>query len=191
MDNKKVLIEDDRLTPDLERVRKGGINGFRNKNARTFDSDFELKPPSRHYYAELIDGLWYWVNGCPECNGEKGKWAYIKCEKHNVCVTCSKKSKDTKIRWGHEYGFECNTCRTIKNKKNKARALAKVAENEYDEYDFHYMNECKCPHCATVYDDIYESEGEQECEVCGGKFSIEVDYTPYFSTTVIGERVTE
>src|SRR5271168_4613785 len=98
-----VLIEDERLTPDLMRIRNGSHQVFYKSENRSFESDFVIEPPLKHVYAELTDGQWYWVNGCDECHGREGTWlTYIKCEKHDVCHQCKTSRKELKQSvWGH------------------------------------------------------------------------------------------
>ena len=54
------------------------------------------------------------------------------------------------------------------------------------------MDECKCPHCATIIHIEGEDYRDQnmECDTCGGMFGLRIEYEPSFTTTVIGERVT-
>ena len=74
---------------DWDRYRAEG--GVQNADVKMHDKPdtIRLKPPEEHYYAQLIDGEWWWVNGCGLCNGRPRDWAtYIECKKHDVCRTC-------------------------------------------------------------------------------------------------------
>ncbi len=195
----KMLIDDDRLTPDMNRVRSGSTMLFRKDYGdREFtnekNADAVIKAPRHELKAELIDGLWYWVNDCPECNGKEPVHPYVKCEKHDVCVTCGIKRKDIEgIPWGHRNGVRCRPCQSVINEAAKREALEKVAEEEYDEGDYRYTDELLCPHCGTKqHHEMSDGEpsSEDTCETCGGKFSTEIDYSWTYSTEVIGERVT-
>ncbi len=79
----KELINDDRLTPTMRRLRDGSTQLFReaSKNDGSFiNSDNAcviLKHEKRSMYAELIDGFWYWVEGCGPCKGEKRSFRSI------------------------------------------------------------------------------------------------------------------
>ena len=74
---------------DFERYRGEGGNKGSGVEIHDKPDTVRLKPPKQHYHAQLIDGEWWWVNGCGECNGRPRDWGtYIECEKHNVCRTC-------------------------------------------------------------------------------------------------------
>jgi len=196
----KILINDDRLTPDMERVRAGKIQMFRKPNkSREFinqqNADVVLEPPRRELYAELIDGKWWWVNGCAQCNGKSRGWrAYIECEKHDVCRVCGKKRVDIKeVVWGHPDGWWCESCKEADRKEKAIKALRSVAETEYDETDYHYNDDIVCPHCGT-HSNYDGSEGPPEsdeiCDVCGGEYSVEHEISITFSTACKGTRIT-
>jgi len=194
------LINDDRLTTDMKVTRAGSTMLFRRDYGdRHFTSvenaDVIIEAPRRELFAKLIDGNWYWVNDCPECNGKEPRWAYIKCEEHDRCVDCRIKKSEIEgnIVWGHERGFRCNSCQEYLNKKTRREALEKVAKEEYDPYDYRSNDDIVCPHCKTVHHHEL-CDGlpgpEMKCEVCGGEFEVETEYTVTYSTSVIGERVT-
>lgn len=114
-------------------------------------------------------------------------------DKHNVCRLCSThRSKLTETPWGHPEGFTCKPCQDAVDAVAKAAALAKVAESDYDEWDYRNLDECKCPHCATVIHIETEDYGDKnmECDTCDGLFELQIEFEPNFTTTVIGERVT-
>jgi len=157
--------------------------------------EVRLDAPEVGLYAERIDGTWYWVSGCAKCNGKGEKYSYVVCDKHNVCVRCSThRSKLTETPWGHPDGFMCKPCGDVLAAIAKAEALTKFAEEGYDDHDFQHMDECKCPHCATKVhlesEDYGSGSKTMTCSTCNGAFSLEIEYTPSFTTTVIGERVT-
>ncbi|MGH8387907.1 MAG: hypothetical protein ACRESJ_20875 [Pseudomonas sp.] len=98
----------------------------------------------------------------------------------------------TETPWGHPDGFTCKPCQDTEDAEAKAAALAKVAESEYDEWDYHGLDECKCPHCATVIHIEAEDYGDKnmECDTCNGLFELTTEYSVSFTTMVIGERIT-
>ena len=196
---KKIPIENNKLTPNMKLSRSGSTMMFRKdygdrKITRIDNADVVIKAPKPELVAELIDGEWYWFNDCDECNGNGKDWGYVKCEKHNVCVTCGTPRKDIKgTAWGHRKGFRCDPCQTALNEQARRKALEKVAEKEYDEWDHQYTDDLLCPHCGTKqHHEMSDGEpsSENECEICGGKFSVEIDYSWTYSTRVIGERET-
>jgi hypothetical protein len=193
----KILIVDARLTPDMIRIRSGRKQEFHDPNNRSHPSegaDVTLIPPRPELYAENIDGQWYWVNGCAECNGKpRDCWmSYIECETHNVCRTCKTPRKAlTAIPWAGKHGWQCQPCADAEREATKAERLAAIAAEDYDESDYENLNEIKCPHCGTAYEpdgEVYDRSVD-ECEICGGQYSVEVEYTVTYSTKVIGERL--
>jgi len=213
MTDKKISkIGDPRLSEYTQRTRSGRIQvfytGTDNRDFARYKAEgggtgvavemhdkpdvIRLEPPERHWYAELIDGEWWWLNGCGECNGEPRSWStYIECEKHNVCRTCEIPRAELKEPpWGGANGWQCKPCADAEREALKRERLLAVAEKEYDEYDYMNRGRVVCPHCETAYSpDDPESSEEKECEICGGKYSLEVEYEVRYSTTVIGERL--
>lgn len=195
---KNELINDNRLTPTMERVRSGRTQLFREKNKddRTFISskncDVSLEHENKEMYAKLIDGQWYWVNGCGPCNGEERSWdTYIECEKHDVCSICSiprKKVKGNSV-WGGSKGWICKPCHEAKALEVRCMAFAKLGG---EEPDCNYTDEIICPHCGSKLsnDDMHEDQ-DIECHVCEGEISLEVGHTAYYSTSIKGKRITE
>ena len=120
---------------------------------------------------KLIDGEWYWVSGCGECNGEERDWmTYIECEKHDRCSVCSKNRKDIKgPAWGGKRGWTCNSCYEFKQSEIRREAFEKLGG---EEPDCSYNDEIICPHCGSKIsnDDMYESQ-DIECHVCYGEIS--------------------
>ena len=190
---KPILIKDARLTPNLNRVRNGKTQEFTKPGNRGCGPDFKITPPSREFYAELIEGQWYWVNGCAECNGKPRDWStYIECEKHDVCRTCGiKRSELVDPPWGGKNGWQCQSCAKAESDAEKAEALQRVASQEYNELDYWGNDNVVCPHCGSSYEVDDEPGDEETCEVCGGSYSVEVEYTVTYSTKVIGERILE
>lgn len=195
---KKELIINDKLTPIMDRVRSGSLQLFRDtkKDDRSFinekNCDVALKHENKEMYAELIEGKWYWVSSCRECNGEpRDSWgSYIECEKHDVCSCCGRPRKDFKESvWGGKHGWTCNSCMEIKKLQIKTEAFEKLNGEEPDTM---WQDEIICPHCGSEIsnDDIYESQ-ELTCGVCEGEMELEVEYTASYTTAVKGERITE
>ena len=180
MNNYPILINDSRLTPDLRRIRSGTTQEFQYLETakRTFKADFTIEPPERHIYAELVDGQWFWVNGCDECHGREGSWVtYIKCEEHDVCRSCKiPRSRLTETPWGHPKGFECKSCHTTRREIEKMDALSKVQRKIYHEWDYEGLTSPTCPYCEYEYEpchNFYEADDEViECDRCDNKFKL-------------------
>jgi len=190
-----IAINDPRLMPDLRRRRNGSAMEFykpENRSLQSRDADVSIKAPRRELFADLIDGKWYWVNDCPECNGQEPKWAYVKCTKHDVCLTCrTPRSELKEIPWGHVAGFRCKPCQDAIDATNRREALERVAGKDYDEWNYLNTDNVVCPHCETSYQpESGQGEGNETCQTCGGEFSVEVEYSVTYSTSVVGERVT-
>ena len=194
---KKELINDDRLTPTMERIRNGKTQLFRERNPsdRTFinkeNSDVTLEHKNKEMFSELIDGEWYWVSGCAECNGnERGHNSYIECEKHDVCSCCgiSRKELNDSV-WGGHKGWTCKPCMEAKELEIRRKAFEKL---DGEEPDCYYTDEIICPHCGSEIckDEIRESQ-ETECGVCGGEVEVEVEYILNYTTKIKGKRITE
>ena len=194
--NTKILIPE--ISGDwTERLRAGGTNiwnhALHGKPHRNGLPEVRLDPPETGLYAELIDGAWYWVSGCAKCNESGEKYSYSVCDKHNVCRLCSiHRSKLKETPRGHPEGFTCKPCQDAEDAVAKAAALAKVAQTDYDEWDYRNLDECKCPHCATVINIETEDYGDKnmECDTCNGLFELATEYSVSFTTKVIGERIT-
>lgn len=195
---KNELINDKRLTQTMGRIRQGRTQLFREKNKddRTFvnsdNCDVSLEHEKKEMYAKLIDGQWYWVNGCAECNGDDRNWmTYVECEKHDVCSLCSIPRKEVKGNsvWGGSKGWICKPCMEAKNLERRRQAFANL---DGEEPDCSYNSEIICPHCGSKIsnDDIHENQ-DIECHVCEGEISLEVEYTAYYSTSIKGKRITE
>lgn len=196
----KILINDDRLTPTMERIRNGKTQLFRerNPNDRTFISsekcDVALTHEDKSMFAELIDGQWYWVSGCAECNGEPRDWmSYVECELHDRCRECNTNRKDIKeTPWGGKRGWICKPCNDAYNLLKRLEAFEKYNEVKDDSYFFLYTDDIKCPHCASTIssDDVYDDQ-ILDCSVCDGSLNVEISISRSFSTSIHGKRVTE
>ena len=187
------LIEDERLTPELNRTRSGSEQQFYYGN-KDKNPLFTLTHPSnKAMYAELIDGKWYWVNGCNKCKGMRGS-SYVTCQKHDGCESCGCSRGDFEGNaWGSRNGWICGPCYDKEWKEARWKALSAVAAMGDDKIDCEYNSNIVCPHCASVVEPCTADglpEGEEECCVCGGVYYIEPDVEITYSTKIVGERVT-
>lgn len=153
---------------DFDRYRAEG--GGRTANVKMHDKPdtIRLQPPEQHYYAKLIDGEWWWVDGCDQCNGRKRNgFTYIDgCKKHGVCRTCALPPDQIEGScWGDRDGWQCSRCRDAEHQEEKETALAAMPA-EYHSYDFHDQDEITCPYCAYGFTDSWEcsSYDNEECE---------------------------
>lgn len=190
--NTKILIPD--IPGEWDRYsRQGNTSVWNDVWHKNGLPEIKKVPPERGMSAKNIEGKWYWVSDCAECNGQDPSYVYIKCEAHDVCVTCQiPRTEISGGAWGHKRGFRCKPCQSTLDAEERASKLKSVSDSEYDEYDYLFQDEIICPHCG----DKTEPEGEQnsdseECEVCGGDYSIETNVEVTYSTRVVGERVTE
>ena len=209
-DKKVRKINDERLTDYTKRTRSGSEQVFYQGND---DRDFaryraegggrehnvimhdkpdtiRLQPPEKHFYAKLVDGEWWWFNGCGPCNGEPRSYkTYIECEKHDVCRTCGKSRKEAGTAWGGSNGWQCKTCHDVEHNAAKEDALEAFSLAEHDDSDFMFNDQVVCPHCALSYDpdDMYE-DTEVTCDRCDGVYNVELDHSTSYSTEIIGER---
>ncbi len=201
MEKFKLKIEDDRLNPTLSRTRCGKEQKFYPPNYKSWDKDvlFILLPPSDEMYAELIDDVWYWVKGCNKCKDSMNygeSYSYQVCYEHNRCVQCNTHRKDlTEVPWGHKDGFICKPCADKNDMEIRRKAFEKVNSEDYDEDNYLYQNSVICPHCGsdngTEDVDYTETQLEQECHVCTGRYRLTLNYSVDYSTEVIGERITK
>lgn len=211
-DIKISLINDDRLKCYTQRTRSGSEQIFYTGNdSRDFEryknegggikpsvimhdkpDTIRLTPPERHYYAELINGEWWWVNGCAECNGLPRDWmTYIECDKHNVCRTCKTPRRDLKeAPWAGKNGWQCKPCADAQHEIDKQTALAAMPE-EYDEWDYQDLEEITCPYCAYEFSDSWESsdadEEIKECPRCDNQFKVTAVHSLTFNCYRIEE----
>jgi len=209
--NKICKISDDRIKGYVNRTRNGSLQVFYTGNdSRDFEryrlegggkkhnvemhdkpDTININPPEKHFYAELIDGEWWWVNGCAECNGRPRDWTtYIECDEHNVCRTCKMpRAQITEIPWAGKSGWQCTPCADAKKQKLKEEALKAFDDAEYDEHDFRNTDEITCPHCATKnecdLEHYSDSEFEMKCRICDEKFAVEKSYIVSYTTRQI------
>ena len=211
-DKKICKIQDPRLAGYTNRTRSGSHQVFYTGNdSRDFDryhaeggasnhsvkmhdkpDTIQLEPSEKHHYAELIDGEWWWLNGCAECNGNPRDWmTYIECDKHNVCRSCrASRSEITEPPWGGKSGWQCVPCANAEKAALKLERLQAMAAKEYDEWDYQNQDEVICPHCEYSFQpDSDDPDGSEQCEVCDGEYTVDTEYSRTFSTTVVGERV--
>ena len=183
-----IPINDPRLTPNMIRIRAGRFQEFYEPDDRKQrDSKIRLEHPEKHFFAELINGQWCWVNGCDKCNGkEEAYGGYIRCDKHDVCCTCGiLRSQLKEIPWGHVRGFQCKPCVQKQHNIEKAEALAKMGE--YNEWDYENIDELKCPYCDFEMDEWWEHLGDEreeaiiECLRCDNKFKATYATIPRFT----------
>ncbi|MFA8451797.1 MAG: hypothetical protein ACEPOW_13970 [Bacteroidales bacterium] len=190
--SEKTPINDDRLTRTMKRVRSGRTQVFTEQYAKDDNNAIRIQHERKEMYAELIDGEWYWVNGCAECNGEPRDWmTYIECEKHDRCSVCGINAKEIKGAgvWGGKHGWTCNSCHDAEELDRRNEAFSKL---DGEEPDCSYRDQMICPHCGSELcsDDIRESQ-DTTCYVCTGGISVEVEYSFHYTTTVKGKRITE
>ena len=181
----KMLIEDERLTPNLKRARNGHKQEFRSNDGNV---KFTLTHDERHFYAELINQQWFWVNGCEECNGEEPNYCYVKCVEHDVCVDCKlQRVSATQPHWGCSNGFRCNKCQDVIDKKHKEKIQETINSFEYDKWDFYCLDEITCPYCkSTVEDneDNYDAHRKTyDCEECENNFTLTAEHTVSWTST--------
>ena len=186
------LINDKRLTPSMRRTRSGRNQEFTNPDTKEV---IVLTHDKRSMYADLINGAWYWVEGCPECKGElRSGMTYQECDEHDRCSRCNTNRKDiVGAAWGGvKNGWTCNTCKQKEFAERRAEAFEKFKEAEYGEYDFYNADDIKCPHCGSkIHDDSITDTEELECGVCEGKVRVEVEISRSYTTSIVGKRVTE
>lgn len=179
---------------DFDRYRDEGGNSKHGVEIHDKPDTIRVEAPESHHYAELIDGEWWWLNGCGECNGNgRGYGTYIECEKHNVCVTCgATRAEITETPWGRRDGWQCKPCATAEHEAEKAEALAAMPE-EYDEWDYMGSDEVKCPYCNLEITDSGDGElytqGDQdiECGRCDNTFTLTTEFSPTYTMSRKGE----
>ena len=201
MEKFRLKIEDDRLNPTLVRTRSGTNQKFypSNYNGSEKSMIFYLPAPSSEMYAELIDGVWYWVKGCSKCEDSMNygeSHSDQVCYEHNRCVQCNTHREDlTETPWGHKNGFICKPCSDENDARIREEAFKKVNSEDYDESDCICNDTIICPHCGsdngTEQVDYEAMVQLQECCVCEGKYKLTLNFTVDYSTEVIGERLTK
>ncbi len=191
--NKAIFkIDDHRLSSYTKRSRSGSeqifYKGNDSRDIKRYNAEGQTKmydkpdtirinPPEEHYYAELLYGEWWWVNGCAECNGNPRDLAtYIECNKHNVCAHCGcSRSELTTFPWSRLHGWICNPCFNKERETEKTKALNAMPE-DYDEWDYEDLQGIKCPYCDYEYTDSFihgiEDETSHDCPRCDNTFNV-------------------
>ena len=171
---------------DFDRYSREGGNSSHGVKMHDKSDTIRVIPPKKSYYSELIDGEWWWLEGCAECNGRPRDWmTYIECDTHNVCVDCKKSRKEIgkETAWAGKHGWQCDTCRKIEHEAEKKKALAAMPE-EYRAWEFHGKYEITCPYCAFEFSDSWESAHadceSKECERCDNTFTFTAVHTLTF-----------
>ena len=181
------------LVPGMERVRSGSTMLFRVKpeGCRSFlsreNSDVIIEAPEKHMYAKEIEGEWFWVNGCSDCDPEQSY--YIRCVKHNVCKHCKCNPEDAVEKWGaNNNGWLCLSCKTKEEDNARKEAFDNFDEENYSPTDFHYESEVTCPYCGIV-DEYFEPENinfdnkvNRTCGTCQSTYSLTVSMSVDYST---------
>lgn len=175
---------------DSGRYRKEGGNTGKNVEMHDKPDTLNITPPEKHYYSELIDGEWWWLNGCNECNGRPRGYSYVECVKHDVCSCCCRPRSDFEgAVWGGSNGWTCKPCEEANDKQEKEDALSSFDEDSFDEWDYKLEDEAKCPYCDAR--NVYEYEGDNdspdpiECHTCGNEFSLELHFEIKYTTARI------
>jgi len=165
---------------DFDRYRAEG--GGRKPNVEMHDKPdtIRISHENKSYYAELIEGVWWWLDGCNECNGRpRGAFTYMgECDKHNVCRTCRiHRSKLIDTPWGGRDGWQCKPCAESEHEAEKQEALSKMpCEEDFCEWDYHGVDEITCPYCNLEFSDSWESADDDdeahECPRCDNTFTV-------------------
>lgn len=173
------------------RMRSGHTNVWNGTWYTSRDEDprpeVRLEPPARGLYAERIDGAWYWVCGCEKCLGNEGKHSYITCYEHDRCELCHvHREQITETPWGWNGGWACEPCVSAEKARRKTEALAAAAAAGHDRWACMNQDEVVCPYCASKHEAYFESDSDaariQTCDVCDGKYTVEVEYSPSYTT---------
>lgn len=171
---------------DFDRYRSEGGNAGSGATMHDKPDTLRIDPPEKNYYSELIEGEWWWINGCAECNGHPRSWStYVECDEHNVCRRCSIPRKGIKgVVRGGQNGWICDACYEIEHNQEKNRALSAMPE-QFDDYDYHDLHEIKCPYCDNEYFDSSDHSSAQdeefECDRCDSKFTVTAEHTLTFN----------
>ncbi|MGQ8875908.1 hypothetical protein ACUTR7_00240 [Delftia sp. NA_296.1] len=169
-----------------QRTRSGSTQVWNDPWHKTGLPEVRMEPPTKGLFADRIDGAWYWVCACEKCLGTDKSYNYSPCEAHDRCVTCNCTRADlTEAPWGVQGGWRCKPCQDRLDAARKAEALAAAEAKGHSEDDCVYTSDIICPYCATKQnsDDRHESAHGLECDTCGGKFDLEVEWSPSYTTT--------
>jgi hypothetical protein len=106
----------------------------------------------------------------------------------DTLVKCEKCGEEEKQYWIDKYGM-CYWCNhKEEEKKDKERTSKEVIESgESSNKDCIF-----CPWCGfeCSEDDLHEST-DTYCDVCGKEFHLEIEYTPYYSTSKIKPKLSQ
>lgn len=119
---------------------------------------------------------------------------YVECDKHNVCVTCSKhRSEFKEAVWGMRNGWQCEACYQAEKAARRKAALEAFDEKNFKPWRFKYQDSVKCPYCGTKHEFDYDGDNEVnlECDTCDHTFKLTIDYTPSYSTERIEPKSQE
>ena len=175
---------------DWDRYKADGGGSKPNVQMHKKPDTIQIEPPKKSWYAELIDGEWWWVEGCAECNGQpRDSWgSYVECDEHNVCRTCKcTRAELTETPWGGKHGWQCNPCADAEHQAEKLAALDAMPD-EYDKWDYRHNDNIVCPYCNYEIDDTSEfhsaidHEEEHECSRCDNTFALEGDISIHWTT---------
>ena len=169
-----------------QRTRSGSTQVWNDPWHKTGLPEVRMEPPTKGLFADRIDGAWYWVCACEKCLGTDKSYNYSPCEAHDRCVTCNCTRADlTEVPWGVQGGWRCKPCQDRRDAARKAEALAAAEAKGHSEDDCVYTSDIICPYCATKQssDDRHESAQGLECDTCGGKFDLEVEWSPSYTTS--------
>ena len=103
-----------------------------------------------------------------------------KCKKHDVCDVCKKTRADLVcLKWGTKTGFICDDCQ----QKIYEERIAAFEQNQFDASEYIWRQDIKCPYCGHEYqnDKLFNSTDNENCPNCNSYFTVEIDWTPYFS----------
>jgi hypothetical protein len=170
-----------------QRTRSGSTQVWNDPWHKTGLPEVRMEPPTKGLFADRIDGAWYWVCACEKCLGTGKSYNYSPCEAHDRCVTCNcSRAELAEAPWGaRDGGWRCKPCQEKLDAARKAEALAAAEANGHSEDDCVYTSDIICPYCATKQnsDARHESAQGLECGTCGGKFDLEVEWSPSYTTT--------
>lgn len=191
-------INDPRLTPELSRVRSGADQVFTLHDKKDWRNDKEictLHGVSQSHYAQLVNGVWHWVEGCDKCNGRTDRYACKRCVEHDVCVSChvlmaKASTSENGAVWGHVGGWQCNDCH---EKDRRAQlALAEVAiieRTQFGDTECYGEDKPTCPWCGHSYEtddsDYNACDDVRECDNCERTYKL----TACHEVTFNSERV--
>jgi hypothetical protein len=189
------FLNDPRVQPGMKRTRSGPHQHFYeevSRRKRVALYDFTIPSPQKSWYAQEIDGVWCWVDGCDKCNGVHENHCYIRCEKHDVCVSCGIGREQAAVnkngaKWGVRGGWQCETCHESARQIRLAAAEARIRErDENEETECFFESEPHCPWCGFKMDDDGENNSAvsqiEECPDCERQFKLTAEHSVNWST---------